>query len=73
VLVSGITTASRIAIDQFGNPWVVTTAGYIYAYFNNIWTVIANNGCVAQDIGIGANGDVWIASCSAAGTNGKAK
>jgi hypothetical protein len=53
-----MTTESRIAIDEFGNPWVVTDSGSIYAYINYFWIPIATTGCVASDIGIGANGDV---------------
>jgi hypothetical protein len=64
--------AVRIAVDQFGHPWVVTSTGSIYAYINDVWVPIATDGCVASDIGIGANGDVWIVSCHTAGSNGNA-
>ncbi len=49
----------RIAVDPAGNPWVVNSVGDIYRSENNASSFIKMPG-KAIDIGIGANGIVWI-------------
>ena len=65
--------ATRIAVDPSGNPWVVNSAGQIYNWVGNPWVVnsagqiynwVGNDWVVhsgaATDIGVGADGSVWI-------------
>jgi exosome complex RNA-binding protein Rrp4 len=47
----------RIDVDPYGNPWVVTKTKAIYKRQNNKWVRIHGR---ASDIGIGANGAVWM-------------
>jgi hypothetical protein len=59
--------AVRIAVAPGGVPWVITSAGAIWQrstsnHTTGSWT--QRTGC-AKDIGIGANGDVWIVGCTA--------
>jgi hypothetical protein len=49
--------AVRVAVDPSGVPWVVNSAGNIFRRQNNAWTVMPG---LARDIGIGANGAVWV-------------
>lgn len=50
----------RIAIDRFGNPWVVNAAGNVYMRTNGIFQVKGGMANKAQDIGVGVDGSVWI-------------
>ena len=49
--------AVRIDVGPWGYPWVVNSFDDIYKWENNNWTKITGK---AKDIGIGANGSVWI-------------
>ncbi len=50
--------ALRIDVDPFGRPWVVNFDHEIYRLESNgFWTRMPG---FALDIGIGANGDVWV-------------
>ncbi len=49
----------RIAVDPKGVPWVLNDAGQIWKRDGSRWIAIPG---AANDIGIGANGDVWIIS-----------
>jgi Tectonin domain len=51
-------SAARIAVDPSGSPWVVNSEGAIYKWTNGgFYTQLPG---AATDIGIGANGAVWI-------------
>ena len=48
-------SAKRIAVDQQGNPWIVTAAGVL-----SQWTTQWNDASLkAMDVAVGANGAVW--------------
>ncbi|PAW92152.1 hypothetical protein CKK33_01030 [Mucilaginibacter sp. MD40] len=47
----------KIAVDPQGTPWVVNKSNLIYKYNGNLWTQMPGT---ATDIGIGANGSVFI-------------
>src|ERR1700761_3086782 len=47
----------RIAVDPSGTPWVVNKSHLIYKYNGSTWTQLPGT---ATDIGIGANGSVFI-------------
>ena len=47
----------RIDVDPYGNPWVATKTGAIYKRQQGNWVRVPGR---ASDIGIGANGAVWI-------------
>ncbi len=49
--------AVRIDVDPWGYPWVVNSFDDIYRWENNNWTKMPGK---AKDIGIGADGSVWI-------------
>ena len=49
--------AIRIAVDPQGNAWVVKSNGEIMRWTNNTWQLMPGR---AIDIGIGANGSVWV-------------
>ncbi|MCP4865418.1 MAG: hypothetical protein GY897_15855, partial [Alteromonas sp.] len=54
--------AVRIAVGPDGIPWVVISAGHVYRGNDangSGWTLVSGAG-TARDIGIGANGSVWI-------------
>lgn len=56
---------SRIAVDGSGSPWIVNSSGDLYRRVGGIggsWALI-QTGC-ATDVGIGANGAVWITGAS---------
>jgi hypothetical protein len=50
--------AVRISVGPGGQPWVVNNNGDVYKRFNNAWTTVP--GVRARDIGVGANGAVWV-------------
>ena len=50
-------TGKRIAVDPAGNAWVVRDKGAIMRYTASGWQTVPGS---AMDIGIGANGTVWI-------------
>jgi hypothetical protein len=53
----------RIAVDNRGNPWVVNSAGQIWQnQGGNKWKLLPGK---ASDIGVGANGKVWVAGTNA--------
>ena len=54
--------ASRIAVDPSGNPWVVNGINQIFRRSNGSWLRIPGR---ARDIGIGADGSVWIIGAQA--------
>lgn len=49
--------AVRIDVGPDGKPWVVNNAGQIFRWTGTAWEL--KPGENAQDIGVGANGDVW--------------
>ncbi|MGH6623251.1 MAG: hypothetical protein ACREBN_04730, partial [Burkholderiaceae bacterium] len=49
--------AVRIDVDPQGNPWVVNSAGNILRLGPGGWQPMPG---LASDIGIGANGAVWV-------------
>jgi hypothetical protein len=59
----------RIAVDPKGMPWVVNTAGQVWQRSGSRWIQKSEPGA-AYDIGIGANGQVWIVSRRRAATGG---
>jgi hypothetical protein len=50
-------TAVRIAVDPSGNAWVVNGLQQIWKWTGSAWSQLPGT---ARDIGIGANGSVWI-------------
>jgi hypothetical protein len=52
-------TAVRIAVDPSGNAWVVNGLQQIWRWTGSAWTQLPET---ARDIGVGANGAVWIIS-----------
>ena len=56
--------ARRIAVDPGGAPWIVNTTGGISRLVADSWTSMPGLG---RDIGIGANGDVWLIGTNAIG------
>lgn len=64
-------SGQRIAVGPGGVPWVVKADGRIYERRSKFMSVKGWDqvlGC-AKDIGVGANGDVWVIGCTA-GANG---
>ena len=51
--------AIRIDVDPQGNPWIVNYDHHIYRWVNGFWQRMPGE---APDIGIGADGSVWVAS-----------
>jgi len=51
--------AVRIDIDPSGNPWIVNDRHELYRYRDGIWQHLPGE---ARDVGIGANGAVWVVS-----------
>ncbi|MEO8186503.1 MAG: tectonin domain-containing protein [Burkholderiaceae bacterium] len=49
--------AVRVEVDPQGNPWVVNSAGQILRAGTAGWQQLPG---LASDIGIGANGSVWV-------------
>lgn len=54
--------AVRIAVDPTGMPWVVNEGGSIYRRTPSGWQQLPG---AAKDIGIGANGAVWVIGTNA--------
>ena len=50
--------AERIAVDPRGNAWVANNANAIFRHDGTKWTMLTNQS--ARDIGVGANGTVWV-------------
>lgn len=50
--------AVKIAVSQWGNPWVVNSTGNVFRWIRGKWHSVA--GVKAKDIGIGADGIVWV-------------
>jgi hypothetical protein len=51
-------SASRIAVDPQGNAWVVTSVHAVYHYDGRQFVQVPNG--IANDVGIGADGSIWI-------------
>lgn len=51
--------AIRIDVDPDGNPWIVNDEDNIYRWIDGDWQRLPGN---ALDIGIGADGSVWVVS-----------
>lgn len=51
--------AVRIDVDPQGNAWVVNDLGDVFRFVNNNWVVVP--GVKAVDVGVGANGAVFVA------------
>ncbi|AMC11517.1 hypothetical protein Lupro_09665 [Lutibacter profundi] len=56
----------RIDVGPYGNPWGVNNLDHIYKWQNNTWHRMPGT---AKDIGIGANGDIWIIGSDAINSN----
>lgn len=52
-------SAVRVDVDPLGNAWIVNAAGAIYRWDGSRW--ISVPGVAARDVGIGADGAVFIA------------
>ena len=53
--------ATRIAVDNTGNPWIINEDGMVFRRTGNAWTAIAGpNGANPLDIAISNSGEVWI-------------
>ncbi len=53
----------RIAVDPKGMPWVINNGGQVWQWNGTTWVARTAAGA-ATDIGIGANGQVWIVTLS---------
>ncbi|MFK7865657.1 MAG: tectonin domain-containing protein [Pseudohongiellaceae bacterium] len=51
--------AIRVDVDANGNPWIINDDDRIYRWHNGAWQRLPGE---ALDIGIGADGSVWVAS-----------
>jgi hypothetical protein len=51
----------RVAVDPSGTPWIVNKSNLIYKYNGSTWTPLTGQ---ATDIGIGADGSVYIVSAT---------
>lgn len=51
--------AIRIDVDPDGNPWIINDEDNIYRWINGDWQRLPGE---ALDVGIGADGSVWVAS-----------
>ncbi len=56
--------AVRIAVDPKGNPWVVNDQDHIWRHDGTKWTQLPG---AAKDIGVGADGTVWVIGTNKAG------
>jgi Tectonin domain len=56
--------ATQISVGPSGLPWVVNSGGGIYERLPTGW--VQRPGC-AKDIGVGADGSVWVIGCNAEG------
>jgi len=56
--------AIRIAVDPWGMPWIVNEEGIIYQRKDSRWNKMPGE---ATDIGIGADGTVWIIGAKSTG------
>jgi Tectonin domain len=56
---------ARIAVDPDGLPWIVTSGGDIYRRVVNTWVHYPG---LARDIGVGADGSVWMIGTDHVGT-----
>lgn len=53
--------ATRIAVDNAGDPWVVNAEGTIFHRTNSSWTIVPGPvDTRAKDIAISKNGDLWL-------------
>jgi hypothetical protein len=48
--------AVRIAVDPWGNPWVVNSTGNVFHYNGSTWDLKPGS---VKDVAVGANGSVW--------------
>jgi hypothetical protein len=55
-------TAVRVDVDPWGNPWIIDEYNEIYRLVRGRWEYIAGE---ASDIGIGADGSVWVVGVDA--------
>lgn len=57
--------ATRIAVDQTGNPWIINADGTIFRRTNDAWTQISGmRDTFAADIAVAGNGNVWVVTTS---------
>ena len=54
-------SAVRIDVDPYGTPWVIDNSNDIYELIDGMWIRRPSS---ARDIGIGADGSVWIIGTS---------
>lgn len=50
-------SAVRVDVDPWGNPWIINSENRIYRLRNGYWERLPG---YATDIGIGADGSVWV-------------
>lgn len=62
------TKAKRVANDPQGKPWVIGLDGAISRWTGTYWTSVTS--AKANDIGIGADGTVWIVTNQSTGKGG---
>jgi hypothetical protein len=55
----------RIDVDPRGNPWMVNAKGEIFRRVKDTWKRVPG---LAKDIGVGADGSVWIIGTNPSGT-----
>jgi len=58
--------AVRIAVDPAGMPWVINKEGIVHQRKGSIWKELPGK---ATDIGVGAEGTVWIEGANSTGGN----
>jgi hypothetical protein len=59
-------TGIRIDVDRDGNPWVVNSKGEIFRRTGTQWQTLPGR---AKDIGIGADGSVWVIGTTPVGAS----
>jgi hypothetical protein len=55
----------RIDVDPSGNPWMVNSKGEVFRRANDTWQRVPG---FAKDVGVGADGSVWIIGTHPSGT-----
>lgn len=55
----------RIDVDENGNPWIVNSKNQIFHRLNDNWVQLPG---LATDVGVGADGSVWIIGTNPVGS-----
>jgi hypothetical protein len=53
---------TRIAVDPSGQPWLINSSHQIFCHNPSGWQLLPGAG---SDIGVGANGEVWVIGATA--------